>query len=229
MSLAAIEAMIRCLMWEQKHPIYSCFKTIIMQEKANKRGTDYQKLALEKLWSLLDYPHMHSKIIDLIVTFSKYFPYEFAETVKRSFNTHSAPDKEASIQRFSHFWRLTAYKYKDLLVHSEFAELNKVGLFRMLDFLDDQNPLVRHAAKSWLMESMGLLRRVLEPLLIELILGCAEWYETPKGLLLIQTTYDTQHIFSTFRRIRSILANGSYSFLRFVYQTEISEPLDEMR
>lgn len=46
-----------------------------MQEKADKRGTDYQKLALEKLWSLLDYPHMHSKIIDLIVTFSKYFPY----------------------------------------------------------------------------------------------------------------------------------------------------------
>lgn len=123
-----------------------------MQEKVNKVGTDYQKLALEKLWSLLDYPHMHSKIIDLIVGFSKYFPFEFTETVKRSFNTHSAPDKEASIQRFSHFWRLTGYKYKDLLnIHKEFVELNKVGLFRMLDFLDDQNPLVRHAAKNWLM------------------------------------------------------------------------------
>ena len=67
--------MIRCLMSENKHPIYASFKTIIMQEKANKRGIDYQKLALEKLWSLLDFPHMHSKIIDLIVTFSKYFPY----------------------------------------------------------------------------------------------------------------------------------------------------------
>jgi hypothetical protein len=43
----------------------------------------------------------------------------------------------------------------------------------MLDFLDDQNPLVRHAAKSWLMESMVLLKRVMEPLLMELILGCA--------------------------------------------------------
>ena len=31
----------------------------------------------------------------------------------------------------------------------------------MLDFLDDTNPLVRHAAKSWLMESMSLLRRVI--------------------------------------------------------------------
>jgi len=100
--------------------------------------------------------------------------------------------------------------------------LNKVGLFRMLDFLDDQNPLVRHAAKNWLMESMNLLTRVIEPLLHELIIGCSEWYETPKGIYLIQNVYDTNNIFSTFRRIRSILANGSYSFLRFVYQAEIS-------
>ena len=149
-SLAAIEAMIKCLMWEERHPIYSSFKGIIVQEKANRKGTDYQRIALEKLWSLLDYPHMHAKIIDLILTFSKHFPYEFTETVKRSSSTLSAPDKEASIQRFSHFWRLTAYKYKDLLTHKEFAELNKVGLFRMLDFLDDPNPLVRHAAKTWL-------------------------------------------------------------------------------
>lgn len=46
----------------------------------------------------------------------------------------------------------------------------------MLDFLDDQNPLVRHAAKNWLMESMSFLTRVIEPLLQELISGCEEWY-----------------------------------------------------
>jgi len=45
-SLSAIEAMIKCLTWENKHPIYNSFKTIIMQEKVNKVGTDYQKLAL---------------------------------------------------------------------------------------------------------------------------------------------------------------------------------------
>ena len=62
-SLGAIEAMIVCLMWEAKHPIYSSLKGIIMVEKVNKVGVDYQKIALEKLWSLLDYPHMHAKII----------------------------------------------------------------------------------------------------------------------------------------------------------------------
>ena len=34
----------------------------------------------------------------------------------------------------------------------------------MLDFLEDNNPLVRHAAKNWLNESMGLFYRVIDPL-----------------------------------------------------------------
>ena len=66
---------------------------IIVHEKSKKVGNDYQKLALEKLWALLDFPHMHTKIIDLIVAFSKYFPYEFTETVKRSFIKISTAEK----------------------------------------------------------------------------------------------------------------------------------------
>lgn len=46
-----------------------------MYDKNSKFGNDYQHLALQKLWALLDYPHMHNKIIDLIVAFSKFFPY----------------------------------------------------------------------------------------------------------------------------------------------------------
>ena len=45
-SLSAIEAMMRCLMWEGRHPIYSSFKNVLLQEKAARKGTDYQKLAL---------------------------------------------------------------------------------------------------------------------------------------------------------------------------------------
>lgn len=78
---------------EDKHPIYSQFKSLILENKSSKLGSDYQRLALQKLWSLLDYPHMHSKIIDLIVAFSKFFPNEFTETVKKSFDTHSDPQK----------------------------------------------------------------------------------------------------------------------------------------
>lgn len=66
--------MIKCLMYEDKHPIYAQFKKFALEDKNLSSGNDYQQLALQKLWNLLDYPHMHSKIIDLIVAFSKYFP-----------------------------------------------------------------------------------------------------------------------------------------------------------
>ena len=45
-----------------------------MEAKVKKVGNDYQHRALEKLWSLLEYPQMHSKIIDLIIAFSEFFP-----------------------------------------------------------------------------------------------------------------------------------------------------------
>ncbi len=33
-------------------------------------------------------------------------------------------------------------------------DLNKTGLFIMLDFLDNENPLIRHASKNWLIDSI---------------------------------------------------------------------------
>ncbi len=61
-------------MYEDKHPIYAQFKKFTIDNWLKQNGHDYEQLALQKLWALLDYPHMHSKIIDLIVAFSKYFP-----------------------------------------------------------------------------------------------------------------------------------------------------------
>ena len=99
----------------------------------------------------------------------------------------------------------------------------------MLDFLEDQNPLVRHAVKNWLTESMPLFHRILEPLFFELMKTSCEWYKTPKGIFIIKTRYDTKAIFNAFRRLRSILSNGSYAFLRYIYQTSLTDSLEELK
>lgn len=72
---------------------------------------------------------------------------------------------------------------------------------------------------------MPLFNRVLEPLFYELMNVGGDWYSTPKGLLIIRHSYDTSVVFSTFRRIRSLLANGTFGFLRYVYQQPISDCL----
>lgn len=99
----------------------------------------------------------------------------------------------------------------------------------MLDFLDDPNPLVRHAAKNWMMESLPLFHRVIEPLFYEIMKAAGDWYVTPKGLIVIKEAYDTKTIFHTFRRIRSLLSSGTYSFLKYVYQQPISDSLEDLR
>lgn len=45
-----------------------------------------------------------------------------------------------------------------------------------------------------------------------------DWYTTPKGLLIIKEVYDTKNIFNAFRRIRSLLSNGTFTFLRYIYE-----------
>ena len=99
----------------------------------------------------------------------------------------------------------------------------------MLDFLEDDNPLVRHAAKNWLLESMSLFYRVLDPLFLELLEVGDNIYETPKGQQIINKMYDTKKVFSIFRRIRSILTNGGLSFLRYIFQTAISDSVEDSR
>ena len=39
--------------------------------------------------------------------------------------------------------------------------------------------------------------------------AAGDWYVTPKGLIVIKDIYDTKIIFNTFRRIRSLISNGT--------------------
>ena len=57
------------------------------------------------------------------------------------------------------------------------------------------------------------------------MISSCEWYKTPKGISVIKNIYDTKAIFNAFRRLRSILSNGSYAFLRYIYQTPLTDYL----
>ena len=50
----------------------------------------------------------------------------------------------------------------------------------MLDFLDHENPLIRHTSKSWLMDSKNKLDRIIDPIFETLIKFKFEENEDPK-------------------------------------------------
>ena len=86
-------------------------------------------------------------------------------------------------------------------------ELNKVGLFIMLDFLDHENPLVRYACKNWLNESIHLLYRILDPLFEVLLQSSDLWYVTDSKQVFFSKVYDTKKTNETLKKLRSILVN----------------------
>jgi hypothetical protein len=51
----------------------------------------------------------------------------------------------------------------------------------MLDFLEDQNPLIRNSSKNWLLESMISFQRVIDPILEILLLSkMGQWDQKNK-------------------------------------------------
>ncbi len=225
-SLSAIHGLIDIL--TSRHPSTSMHSLKQLVQQSNSKNKEYTKLALEKLWSLLDYPHIHSKIIDLIVSFSSCFPNFFTQTITESFReTSEVSEKEASIRRFAHFWKLTALRREDAS-NQELSELSKRGLYFMLDYLQDVNPLVRQASRSWLNESLHFFSRVIDPLLKDLLSSVAHKYETPKGQTFFAEVYDTTLVFSHFRRVKTIMTINGHEFLQYIYSNALSEPLTEL-
>lgn len=54
-------------------------------------------------------------------------------------------------------------------------------------------------------------------------------FVTPQGQNIISKKYDTKKVFGIFRRIKSILTNGASSFLSYIYQTQLTDQLEELR
>lgn len=225
-SLSAIHGLVDILTSRGEDSAMRHLRRVVQQ--GSSKTKEYTRQALEKLWSLLDYPHIHSKIIDLIVNFSQCFPNFFTQTVTESFrDTSEVAEKEEGIRRFAHFWRLTAAR-ADGASNQELLELSKKGLYYMLDYLQDVNPLVRQASRSWLNESMAFFSRVMDPLLKDLLASVANKYETPRGQTLFAEVYDTTLVFSHFRRVKAILTVNGLEFLQYIYNHELSESLTEL-
>jgi hypothetical protein len=138
-------------------------------------------------------------------------------------------EKESVIRRFAVFWRLTSNYFKTAESTPKLGGINKVGLFLMLDFLDNDNPLFRHAAKNWLIESIPLFYRIIDPLFEVLLQNKSQWYVTDSKQMFYAKIYETRRTNETFRKLKSILVTASDLFLNYVISMELSDYIKEIR
>lgn len=92
----------------------------------------------------------------------------------------------------------------------------------MLDYLNDDNPLIRHTTKSWLNDSKDKLGRVLDPLFEVLLLPNKQTEVNENDEIFYTKEYDSSEILKALRRIKSIWVEN-VGFLIYISCNKPSE------
>ena len=180
----------------------SIIDTDYLNEIIAKTGVNktYYELLMGKLYLILNDQSNQKFIIDLLVKISKLDQKKFISIMENTFNLEDSIKE--SVKLFSDFWQLLNEYYNDIFFFKK-GEC----VFKMLDYLDDQNPLLRHLSKSWLDQSTKQFKKIIDPILGVLLDESIIINENEKGFY-IEKEYDTKKILDSFRKLKSLILNS---------------------
>ena len=181
-------------------------KAIITEEEYNKKyikigvnKTCYE-LLLGKLYDKVNEQINQEKILDLLVKILKLDQDRFIKVLENTFKLKEY--LEDNVKLFSDFWQFLHEYYKDLLIFK-----NGECIFQMLDFLDSENPLLRHLSKSWLDQSSEEFKKMVDPILLVLLDDNIQIKQEEKIYEIIKE-YDAKKLMDSFRRLKNLIINS---------------------
>ena len=172
------------------------------KNKFNKIGVNKTcyELLLGKLYNKVNEQINQETIIDLLVKILRLDQDRFLKVLENTFNIKDY--LEDNVKLFSDFWQFLNEYYNDLLIFK-----NGECLFQMMDFLDSENPLLRHLSKSWLDQSFKQYKKMVDPILkymldenIQISQG-EKFYE-------IEKEYNAKILMDSFRRLKNLIINS---------------------
>jgi hypothetical protein len=86
----------------------------------------------------------------------------------------------------------------------------------MLDFLEHENPLVRHTTKLWISDSLPQFSRIFDPLLEVLLQPSTLWYETPQGQLLYTRKFEYKRVVEIMKKIKILIQQAREKLIAFL-------------
>ena len=171
---------------------------IIQKTGVNKT---FRELLIGKLFLIINDQSNQKFIIDLLVKISKLDQTKFISIMENTFNLEES--LKESVKLFSDFWQLLNEYYNDIIFFKK-GEC----IFKMVDYLDDQNPLLRHLSKSWLDQSTKQFRKIIDPILEVLLDESIIINENNDKVFYIEKEYDTKKIMDSFRKLKNIILNS---------------------
>ena len=218
LSLEGIFYLLDLFMITSENPIYDNIKNFLRTEAVSETIIDEKllkqlifqthvsrnciELSMARLWILLEEQNHQKPVTDLLIKFYTAEQNVFQNTISNTFAINDLTQNVNAIKKFSQFWKLTSEFYPDLI----FFE-NGECIFKMLDFLDNENPLLRHLSKSWLSEAKNQFRKILDPLLKVLLDRETSWYISFQKQLYFTKEYDNRRIIEAFRKLKNIIIN----------------------
>ena len=111
-----------------------------------------------------------------------------------------------NIKLFSNFWK-TVNEY-----YPEENFFKKETIFRMLDFLEDQNPTLRHLSKTWLNQANQLFNKIIDPIfsvLLDKEIVVENINDKTGGRTEFLHEFNISEILKAFNKLKNIIINSN--------------------
>ena len=165
----------------------------------------FRELLIGKLYLSLNEDLSNQKmIIDLFIKISKLDENKLINLIENTFKLETSIEK--SVKLFSDFWQLLSEYYNDATFFK-----NNGCIFKMIDYLDSDNPVLRHLSKSWLNQSNKQFQKIIDPILMALLDESIVIVENVESdsIFYFEKEYNTKIISDSFRKLKNIILNSS--------------------
>ena len=182
---------------------------IINEEYLNKLNStakinkNFFELLLSRLWLMLNEQIYQKKIIDLIIKIFHIDKEIFINVIISTFSFQDYQKDIEAIQKFTLFWKLSNEYYEELIIFKK-GEC----IFQALNYLDHENPLLRHLSKSWLNQTIKQFYKIVDPILA-VLLDINIVFEEKNKKIIFTKEYNTKLIIGAFRYMKNIILNVS--------------------
>ena len=178
----------------------------IIMKKTGAKNISYE-LLMGKFYLILLEQNNQRGVIDLLVQIIKLDMNRFEEMVLYTLNISTNINRSVNnlvdgIKLFNEFWKLTNELYPEEIFFTKGD-----SIFKMLDFLEDKNPLLRHLSKTWLNQVNQMFGKILDPL-ISLFLSDEIDLSIEGDLVLFTKVFDTKIILDAFSKLKNIMLNS---------------------
>ena len=165
------------------------------------------ELLMAKLYLVIKEQSCQRTIIDLLIKIATVDQIKFTNIISNTFNLNNMNNNidscVESVKLFSDFWKLTNEFYSDVIFFS-----NGECIFKMIDFLEDKNPLLRHLSKSWLNQNNRHFDKILDPLL-SVLLNDYSCFKIIDNKIYFDKEYENSRIIDAFSKLKNIILNSS--------------------